>query len=126
MEEFTRGEVIEVNDSCGGNWKQRTYVATIEGAAHPFCCVIDEDEGRFRAGEPFNIALWPKARKRRPDLKVDDRVMVRDHKDYPFMKRHFAGWADDGRIECFADGCTSWSVGIVQTWDEYKLPEVPE
>jgi hypothetical protein len=127
MEEFKRGEVIEVQETHETDWRQRTYVATIEGAAKPFGCVIDQDEGKFRAGEPFLVGLWPHARKRRPDLKVDDRVLVSSTPNSGWLKRHFKRWADDGRIVTFMDGNTSWTEkGFESSWDEYKLPEVPQ
>ena len=127
MEEFTRGEIIEVRDHDELDFVKRIYLATIHGAHDPFVCVLRTREDAFNAGMPFTHASYRYARKRRPDLKVDDRVMVRDVGG-PWIREHFAGWADDGRVEAFVNGKTSWTVpdGMLELWDEYKLPEVPE
>ena len=59
----------------------------------------------------------------RPDLKVDDKVLVRNYETHGWAERHFAGWGEDGQIECWASGKTSWSTDDKNIWLLYKLPE---
>lgn len=59
------------------------------------------------------------------DLKVDDRVLVRNNRD-KWVKRHFANVSDSGNCVTFAGGITSWSVicdDEYSEWDEWKLPD---
>lgn len=64
----------------------------------------------------------------RPDLEVDDKVLVAMNHHSKHSRRHFSHWAEDGRIACFEDGKTSWSIEkpidsfSYTTWDKYKLP----
>ena len=65
---------------------------------------------------------------KRPNLKVDDRVLVRGNCGTVWYERHFAEWNDDGSIVCWTDGRTSWSaimdVDIRKSiWSQWKLPE---
>ena len=66
----------------------------------------------------------------RQKLKIDTPVLVKT----PFsewVRRHFAGWAEDGKMLCWELGTTSWSVqrgegnedGRKAAWEEWKLPE---
>jgi hypothetical protein len=126
--EFKRGEVIEVSrfeDLQPAH--DRIFLTHLEGCYKPFICVDVLSEDSYRAGLPFFTAAWEYARKRRPDLKVDDRVLVSSTPNSGWLKRHFKRWADDGRIVTFMDGNTSWSEkGFESSWDEYKLPEEAE
>ena len=60
----------------------------------------------------------------RPELKVDDRVLVK-YLNGKWIGRHFAGWLEDGDITCWFDGKTSWttSPNSRRRWHEWKLPE---
>jgi hypothetical protein len=66
--------------------------------------------------------------KPKPDLKVDDKVLVRNCKatceDHDWEPAHFAEWCDNG-IRCFISGQTSWTNGRIplEWWKFYKLPE---
>ena len=75
------------------------------------------------------IVIPPSARTRpkpKHDLKIDDRVLVRDMGER-WWHRHFAGWSDDGRLEAFNNGCTSWAAGGgTKVWEEWKLPDDPK
>ena len=65
--------------------------------------------------------LW----QRRPDLKVDDRILVRDKGHANWVKQYFAKWSGDGRIVTFVDGKTSWTADSkyrFSYWYEWKLP----
>lgn len=60
----------------------------------------------------------------RPDLKVDDKVIVWDDESRKHH-RHFKRWTEDGKIECFGGGETSWSNdrGGSSSWNYYAIPE---
>ena len=45
----------------------------------------------------------------RPDLKVDDKVLVRNSDDMCWERRHFMKWDKGGLIRCFGDGKTSYT-----------------
>lgn len=122
MSEFKRGEVIEVSNN-GVEWLAAIYVATIEGAHLPVYCVHHEDENDFLLARQFRVRSWVCARHRRPDLKVDDPILVRDFNDVGYIRGNFAGWADDGKVMIWESG-TDWaSEGYRCSFDEYKLPE---
>jgi len=63
-------------------------------------------------------------------LKVDDKVMVRDSKDEPWVKRYFSRIGAAGLIMCFIGGNTSWSrsdcVAKEEPWKEWRLPTEEE
>jgi hypothetical protein len=61
---------------------------------------------------------------KRPALRVDDKVLVRDSSYGTWIRRHFAGWEESGRILTFYGGATSWADGSeTVSWAEWKLPE---
>ena len=75
----------------------------------------------------FRVGDIPPEPPRRPELKVDDRVLVRNKESDGWQKRHFKHWSGDGRVACFDNGATSWaSEGYGQTWNFYRLPEEGE
>jgi hypothetical protein len=122
--EFKRGDWVEVRDNTAMGWNKRIYLATIEGISHPFCVVSESDADWFLEGRTFRMVQYKYIRPIRPDLKVDDPVIVWLDGDKQF-RRHFARWNhDDGRIQTFADGVTSWSFENEKlvTWDHYELP----
>ena len=63
MENFKRGEVIEVRDRSTGPWYERIFVCYIEGAKMSFVAVAECDKEEFKAGRTFEITLWRYARK---------------------------------------------------------------
>ncbi len=104
---------------------------------------IDEDEGNYppiqvefqrestqwcETDDVFfeEIVIPPSARVRpkpKHDLKIDDRVLVRDTGDEDWSKRHFAGWTDHGRMTTFLEGSSWTACGDTVAWDEWKLPD---
>jgi hypothetical protein len=58
----------------------------------------------------------------RPELKVDDRVLVRNSEDENWVPRYFAEWGSR-KIGTWADGGTSWSRAAIEYWNLHKLPE---
>jgi hypothetical protein len=71
---------------------------------------------------PRNIDLGPdwklslrqvinnKVQEPRPELKIDDPVLVKDSEGEPWRKRHFAGWDKSGKVKVFLHGKTSFSI----------------
>jgi hypothetical protein len=126
MEQFKRGELVEVQFYGDGEWEQRIYIEYVDGAKFPFVCVHEFDENKFWSGQTFRICFWECARPIRPDLKVDDPVIVwNQNYEHHKKKRHFSDWNKDGRIATYNDGQTSWSSAgpcLKTVWDHYELP----
>jgi hypothetical protein len=63
--------------------------------------------------------------KRRPDLKVDQKVLVWDVDKASAKKRHFSHFGGDGKIYAFNCGNTSWSEPSYKTtsWNHYEVVE---
>ena len=66
-------------------------------------------------------------RKARPELKVDDPVLVREDPNDDWVPRHFCEWTTDGRVRAYPHGTTSFTAkdggfDSPTTWEEYKLP----
>lgn len=57
------------------------------------------------------------------EFRVDDKILVRDHHNDPWIKRYFAR-KDGNRIGTFMNGATSWSIDndsdIIVYWREWK------
>lgn len=61
------------------------------------------------------------------ELKVDDKVMVRDFLADPWKRRHFKSFTEGGKICCFDRGRSAWSsFGEHATWNEWRLPTEEE
>lgn len=61
------------------------------------------------------------------DLKIDDKVMVRNYDNKEWLKRYFAGISDNGKIFVFCDGVTSWTNnGSTIEWNQWRLPAEDE
>ncbi|MBK8150828.1 MAG: hypothetical protein IPK58_22155 [Acidobacteria bacterium] len=72
----------------------------------------------------IHIPKAARVRPTRPDLKIDDRVLVNNAFPIEWVRGHFAGWTDDGYIKTFLDGLTSWTTdGATCVWTEWKLPD---
>ena len=83
-----------------GNWKESLHE------------IIHHEDGKIEF------------RKVRPELKVDDPVLVKLRIADRWSCRHFASWdKKTGLIRCWDDGRTSFTAeGISSVWDVYKLP----
>lgn len=59
------------------------------------------------------------------DLKIDDKILVKDFSKNDWLKAHFFGINDSGRVMTFINGLTSWTndFNSVVLWDEWKLPD---
>lgn len=73
------------------------------------------------------MIVAPEEPVRLPDLKVDDKVIVWDN-DGETAPRYFSHFTKDGKICCFSDGATSFSVdkdsnGLprITIWDNYEI-----
>lgn len=65
----------------------------------------------------------------RPELKVDDKVMVRDRDSEPWKRRYFAKWG----INCiytWSNGYTSWTTNDASSdlvpWNQWRIPTPEE
>ena len=59
-------------------------------------------------------------RKPRHEFKVDDKVLVRNVGDSSWTRRHFCRYSEEGYIECYSSGHTSFTVNDTVIWDEIK------
>lgn len=75
----------------------------------------------WRTEESLNE--WHKLKPKRPDFPVDTKVLVRDSKNGPWERRHFAMWDEEGEIVCWDSGYTSFSTSRTFAWRKWKLPE---
>lgn len=51
-----RGDIVLVKNM--GEWKQRTFLAEIEGSLNPYVCVSGGHEHRFNKGKEFLTSNW--------------------------------------------------------------------
>lgn len=68
---------------------------------------------------------------KRPDLKVDDILIVSDCQDFEYEEwRYFSHWAEDGRVVCFHGGKTSLTNNEFETipipWKYFRIPTEAE
>lgn len=65
---------------------------------------------------------------RKPDLKVDDILIVSDYPDSKTAKwRYFSHWAEDGRVACFHGGSDSLTnTDTPVPWEYYRIPTEAE
>lgn len=60
------------------------------------------------------------------ELRVDDKVMVRNKPQGMWRKRYFSHFNGEA-IYCFAGGMTSWNAGeTFESWNEWRLPNKDE
>ena len=57
------------------------------------------------------------------DLKVDERILVKDSYSDEWVPRHFSHVGDNGELHAFVDGCTSFTTVHTSIWEEWKYPE---
>ena len=85
----------------------------------------DDDISDLYHGVP--VICGPPEPKRRPNLKMDDKVLVRRNGEPRWYAAHFKKWKDNGQIVCWAQGVTSFTAACQfaseSVWQEYKLPE---
>lgn len=58
-------------------------------------------------------------------VQIDTKILVRDRETEPWVRGHFAGVNEDGRVLAFEDGKSSWTgEGLAPIWWKYaKLAE---
>ena len=132
FEDYKIGD--KVWDSEIGEWvKIKLYVPSEKGRE---CFELETDVRIFHTGQtnykcapryfcqPFEIPAEAYERPK-PDLKVDDKVLVWDKK-FPEEKypMHFAGWTEHGRMKTFEDGRSLFTDnGHFDLWDNYEVVE---
>jgi len=57
----------------------------------------------------------------RPDLAMDTPIWVK--KGHYWIPKHFAGWAEDGWVKYWLDGCSSHTGSVAVTTDEWRLDD---
>ena len=57
------------------------------------------------------------------DLKVDDRILVKDKSCIVWYPRHFSHIGKNGKVYTFDGGCTSFTAVNTTAWEEWKYPE---
>ena len=57
------------------------------------------------------------------DLKVDDKILVRDNEYQEWKKRHFSHFLASGNIAAFNEGTTSFTSDSWCDWKEWRRPE---
>ena len=58
-------------------------------------------------------------------VEVDTPILVRDHSDSPWEKRHFAEYLG-GRVYAWDDGKTSWNMSVATSWKYAELAETED
>ena len=61
-DELKRGDLVEVSDESGV-WKERIFLAEIDGSRSPFICVAKGCEEKFNLGKKFYTMEWKHCRK---------------------------------------------------------------
>lgn len=119
---FVKGEDVMVCQGEGYQIIKLEFYTFIKELAYPFLCfqtMPTEDEKYVRGFK------W--AKKLLPDLKVDDKVWVRESGGW--LPMHFRRWSKAGHMVCFLSGKTSHSIGQAdvvyneEAWDEYTTED---
>jgi len=110
------GEIIDI-DISGIHTTFEVLFST--GKRSMFC--FEENPTLFKGHVDIKITTTPS----RPDLKVDDKVVVWDD-DCPALirKRHFSSWSDNGKIITFSGGASAYTIderNIQDEWDHYEI-----
>lgn len=80
---------------------------------------LSEDAWWVRVGDLYPIPPVPVPR---PE-KIDTPVLVSGDGSI-WYRRYLAGWTEDGKIQTWFNGRTSWSANEATTrWAQWKLPE---
>lgn len=56
------------------------------------------------------------------ELSIDTPVLVQSESTSTWFKAHFAGIAENGRIEVFANGRSAWTANHISCFKIWKLP----
>ena len=113
-EEFRWGDDVEVRNKDNKKWLPAIYIGLHPKDRYYKYVVLDEHG---------DLSSWKYRRKVRPNLKVDDKVMVRAVGVDQWLHGHFKEWPEGDGIICFDGGRTSWtSEGKHIHWKCWKLP----
>lgn len=90
-------------------------------------------DGKQHADDAMATYYWSKPEvtppsKPLPDLAIDTPILVRNHGDGSWYRRHFAGFIENGMVKAWPDGMTSFSTkeaGNTSSvvWEEWMLPK---
>ena len=120
--EFKRGEVVEVWDRKYETPSKKVFVFYAPWSKFPYVTKGDSD-----LHEAQVLCAYRNARKPRPELEMDAKVLVKQRDDKAWVRRHFAGWSGD-KILTWERGMTSWTRGNFDPfpWNQWKLPDEEE
>jgi len=90
---FRRGDTIPVNDSEYGIFKRRIFTNYTPMSEHPFECVDEGDEDKFKRGKKFNACNWAFA-----DIKQDVKKEVEEVKEKKIKRLDLGGETFDAEI----------------------------
>jgi hypothetical protein len=113
-----------------------------DGEQHFYCLKPEESDGCFARGglairiksrlnlgpdwkQSLRQVIDNKVQEPRPELRVDDPVLVRNHESEGWNKRHFASWGKLNGIKTYTHGKTSFTTEDntdTAHWPFYKLP----
>lgn len=127
-EEFKTGEVVEVWDTESQPPVKKIFLAVLpKQFIYRYAAILSDYEKSFITGaDIWWVKAWRHCRKVRPNLKIDDPVLVKGNLHGRWEKRHFAGWSPTGRMMTWADGKTSWSSNEKFVWSYYAIPTKEE
>jgi len=118
---------------------QKWGVVTSIKSNYTYCLIVqfgDDEEVSYtlsgKSLEDFKVPtlFWNKVKpikppkKPLPKLEVDTKVLVWGDDAMDKHNRYFSHFDSDGKINCFADGTTSWTVvdsTDVIVWDHWEL-----
>ena len=98
---------------------ERDYLCPFSPRVQVKCTCFEEKDQLIDVAEYLGIVDWSK-------VKVDTPILVRQHEQDEWEKRHFA-YFKDGRVYAWLCGATSWSAdyeGDTTDWNFAKLAEV--
>lgn len=124
-------KVIDMKIEIGGNYRVNgTRVEIIKTDAEPYvyqCTVVG-----IIHSDPCEIIIFRKdgycpalrIYLEEVNLKVDDKILVRDDEYEEWVKQHFARYEGDG-VLCYPNSTTSWSHNnpcVLTPWNQWRLP----
>lgn len=72
VEEFERGEWVEVRNSVGSEWTPGIFLTEIESSKYPFICVTGTDAEKFKSNEQFFTNNWKQIRKLKTKITLEE------------------------------------------------------
>jgi hypothetical protein len=116
MCDFKKGDKVIVWNSSEGTSIEKTFYAFDETLDYPFLATF--------CGRVISYRYCEKAK---PKIAPGTKVLVHESEtgiNTPFRRYATGNFGNDGRIECWINGCDEWSSkGVVTYWKHWKLAE---